>query len=159
MTRAVRTMALAGAVAGVLGCSSLEITAPPFQVIEEIEFHPSLEIDLDAMERRPSGIYIQDLEIGEGDLAEVGATVDVAFGGWIATSGRQFAGERAGILLGFGEIPPGLDEAIQGMRVGGRRKAVVPPELGYGASLNAPVPSGSVLVYEIEVFEVFTPGN
>ena len=125
-------MALAGAVAGVLGCSSLEITAPPFQVIEEIEFHPSLEIDLDAME---------------------------AFGGWVATSGRQFAGERAGILLGFGEIPPGLDEAIQGMRVGGRRKAVVPPELGYGASLNAPVPSGSVLVYEIEVFEVFTPGN
>jgi len=143
--------ALAAALAA---CSSLEITAPSLQVIEEITFHSSLDVDLAAMELQPNGVYLQELEEGTGPVAEAGTTVDVSFDGWVATTGRQFISDRAGIILGVGEIPAGLDQAIQGMRAGGRRRAVVPPQLAYGSSPNAPVPAGSVVVYEIQLFEV-----
>lgn len=155
MNPIVRLGALALA-ACVAGCSSLEITAPPLQQIEEITFHPSLEIDLSAMTRLESGVYVEDLVEGEGEVAEAQTTtVNVAYQGWVATNGRTFIVDEASIILGVGEVPAGLDLAIQGMKGGGRRRAVVPPELGYGRIPNNLVPGGSVLVYEIELLEVF----
>lgn len=139
----------------VAACSSVEITAPPLQVIEQIEFHPSLNVTLSAMTPLESGIYIQDLEEGEGPVAEAQNTVRVGFEGWVATTGQKFVEDEAGIILGVGEIPAGLDQAIQGMKAGGRRRAVVPPLLGYGRIPNGIVPGGSVLVYEIHLFEIF----
>lgn len=150
---ALALLALAGAGTA---CSSVEITAPPLQVIEEIDFHPSLDVDLSQMTRLESGVYIQDIVEGEGPAAEVENTVVLDYEGFLATTGLQFVADRsAQIILGVGEIPAGMDQAVQGMKTGGRRRAVVPPLLGYGRFPNGTVPGGSVLVYELELVEIF----
>ncbi len=137
------------------GCSSVEITAPPLQVVEEIDFHSSLGIDLSRMTRLESGVYIEDLVEGNGPQAEVENTVVVDYEGFIATTGLQFVADReAQIILGVGEIPAGMDLALQGMKTGGRRRAVVPPLLGYGRFNSGPIPGGSVLVYDLELVQI-----
>jgi len=144
----------------VVGCSSVEITLPPSEVIEEITFHPSLGVNLAAMESvEVAGytMYLEVLEEGEGEVAEEGNTVNVSFDGFLATRGNQFVLEQGvAIILGVGEIPLGLDHAIRGMTPGGQRRVVIPPELGYGPASNGNVPAGSVLVYELELNDVFS---
>lgn len=156
-TRGARGLVAGLAAAAVAGCSSVEITAPDLEVIEEITFHPSLSVDLASMTRLQSGVYVEDLEEGTGDPAATGVTANVYWEGYLATRGNQFIQDQAAIILGVGEVPAGLDEAIRGMREGGTRRAVVPPLLGYGRFSNGLVPGGSVLVYEIELIEVVDP--
>jgi len=141
-------------------CSSVEITLPPAEVIEEITFHPSLDVNLAAMdpvEVAGYTMYVEVLEEGDGEVAEEGNTVNVSFDGFLATRGNQFVLEQGvAIILGVGEIPFGLDQAIRGMMPGGQRRVVIPPELGYGPASNGNVPGGSVLVYELELNDVFS---
>jgi FKBP-type peptidyl-prolyl cis-trans isomerase FkpA len=105
------------------------------------DFAPALSVDLNAMVQTASGLYYQDLEVGQGDEAAVGATVTVHYEGWLA--------------LGAETVIPGWDEGVAGMRVGGLRKLVIPPNLAYGAAGVPPtIPGNSTLVFDIELLEV-----
>lgn len=136
-------------------CSSIEVSTPDveFEVIEEVTFDPSLEIDLEQMTKLPSGVYIQDLVEGEGDALANGSWANVNYSGWLRT-GFLFGTGMYQYLVGANQTIPGFEQGMLGMKAGGVRKIIVPPELGYGAVVFDVIPPGSVLVFEVELTEI-----
>ena len=104
-----------------------------------------------------SGLTIIDLILGEGDEAESGQTVTVNYTGTLE-NGEQFDTSygRAPFPfpLGAGRVIKGWDEGVAGMKVGGKRKLVIPPELGYGSRNMGPIPANSTLIFEVELLKV-----
>jgi len=87
--------------------------------------------------KTPSGLTIEDLVVGTGDAAKSGQRVSVHYTGW-TTDGKKFdsskdRGQPFSFGLGRGEVIRGWDEGVAGMKVGGKRKLTIPPDLGYGS--------------------------
>ncbi len=106
-----------------------------------------------------SGLVIEDLDAGSGDVAEKGSMVSVHYTGWL-TDGAKFdsskdRNEPFDFPLGAGHVIRGWDEGVQGMKVGGRRKLTIPPALGYGArGAGGVIPPNATLVFEVELLKV-----
>jgi FKBP-type peptidyl-prolyl cis-trans isomerase len=104
-----------------------------------------------------SGLTIIDLVLGEGDEAKSGQTVTVNYTGTLE-NGEQFDTSygRAPFPfpLGGGRVIKGWDEGVSGMKVGGKRKLIIPPELGYGSRNMGPIPANSTLIFEVELLKV-----
>jgi peptidylprolyl isomerase len=86
----------------------------------------------------PEGLVVDDLEVGSGAEATAGAAVDVHYVGVSWATGRQFDAswdrrETFSFRLGAGQVIPGWDQGVAGMRVGGRRRLTIPPALAYGS--------------------------
>jgi FKBP-type peptidyl-prolyl cis-trans isomerase FkpA len=100
-----------------------------------------------------------DLECGDGDEAIGGTTVTVHYVGTLE-DGTVFDstrddGQPFSFLLGAGDVIPGWDEGIAGMRVGGVRRLVIPPDLAYGEGGFPPaIPPDATLTFEVELLEV-----
>jgi FKBP-type peptidyl-prolyl cis-trans isomerase len=111
------------------------------------------------MTRTPSGLRYQDLVKGQGAEAVAGKSVVVHYTGWLP-NGEKFDSSRDrnepfSFTLGAGQVIAGWDEGVAGMKVGGRRKLVVPPDLGYGTAGAPPdIPPGATLVFEVELLNV-----
>jgi FKBP-type peptidyl-prolyl cis-trans isomerase FkpA len=144
-TRALSTAALLLVGLSLSGCSS-DPTFPPV-------FDPSLGIDLASMTKTASGLYYQDLVLGTGATAVAGDHVNVRYTGWLS-SGEQFDSGDYHFVLGNREAIDGFDEGVTGMNVGGKRKLVLPPELGYGKNGQGPIPGNATLVFEVELLEI-----
>lgn len=128
------------------------------QVQMDLEFADDLDIDLDDMNRTGSGLYYEDIEPGSGLAARDGHVLDTHYTGWL-TTGEQFGTSRDGspysFQLGRHQVPRGIEEGVTGMRIGGVRRLVVPPVLGYGPRGQPPtIPPGATLVYEIELLDI-----
>ena len=102
---------------------------------------------------------ITDIAVGDGAEAQSGATVDVHYTGTL-TDGSKFdssldRGKPFSFRLGAGQVIRGWDEGVAGMRIGGKRKLVIPPEKAYGERGFPPViPANATLVFEIELLGV-----
>jgi FKBP-type peptidyl-prolyl cis-trans isomerase len=99
-----------------------------------------------------------DEVVGTGDEAVVGKTVSVNYLGTL-TDGTKFdssydRNQPFEFKLGGGQVIQGWDQGVAGMKVGGKRKLVIPASLGYGASANGSIPANSTLVFEIELLAV-----
>ena len=120
-------------------------------------YHASLDVDLAQMTRRPTGLYVQDLAVGDGMRADSGDIVRVHYTGWLP-SGVEFDSSREGepieVPLGYGRVIAGWDQGLAGMQVGGRRRLVIPPGLGYGERGSGPIPRSSTLVFDVELVGV-----
>lgn len=107
----------------------------------------------------PSGLIIEDLEAGSGDEAVAGKKVTVHYTGWL-TDGKKFdsskdRGDPFSFPLGARHVIAGWDEGVQGMKIGGRRKLTIPPQLGYGArGAGGVIPPNATLVFEVELLGV-----
>ncbi|MGH9195707.1 MAG: FKBP-type peptidyl-prolyl cis-trans isomerase [Acidimicrobiia bacterium] len=107
----------------------------------------------------PNGLKYQDLTVGNGTLAETGKTASVHYTGWL-TDGTKFdssvdRGQPFSFKLGAGQVIRGWDEGVKGMRVGGKRKLTIPPDLGYGAQGAAGViPPNATLVFDVELLSI-----
>lgn len=117
-----------------------------------------LNVELEEMERRPTGLYVQDVVVGEGARADSGDIVIVHYTGWLP-QGRQFDSSRDGgepleVAIGYGRVIDGWDHGIVGMRVGGQRRLVIPPSLAYGEDGVGPIPGNSTLVFDVELLDV-----
>lgn len=117
-------------------------------------FDPSLNVHLDSMVRRPSGLYVQDLVTGTGAVAALGRNVVVQYVGWLP-NGKRFDGSEITVTLGTNKTIRGWEEGLLGMRAGGKRRLVIPPHLGYGPKATGEIPPNAVLVFEMEVTQVF----
>lgn len=105
-----------------------------------------------------SGLKYTDLVVGTGPSPRVGQMAVVHYTGTL-TDGTQFdssrdKGQPYSFPLGMGRVIPGWDEGVATMKVGGRRKLVVPPALGYGATGNGTIPPNATLNFDIELLDV-----
>jgi FKBP-type peptidyl-prolyl cis-trans isomerase len=110
------------------------------------------------MERTETGLYVQTLRRGRGEVAEVGDNLVVHYEGWLP-DGRKFESSRARhepieIPLGMGVVIEAWDEGLVGMRVGELRRLVVPPELGYGSRGSGAVPPDTPIVFQVELMGI-----
>jgi len=110
------------------------------------------------VEEKKQGVVIQEVVVGTGESAESGKRVVVHYTGRFI-DGTVFdssvtRGEPFQFVLGVGQVIPGWDQGILGMKVGGKRILSVPPELGYGATDYGPIPGGSTLIFEVELLKV-----
>jgi FKBP-type peptidyl-prolyl cis-trans isomerase len=100
----------------------------------------------------------EDLVVGTGDEAVSGKTVTVNYVGTL-TDGTKFDasadhGQPFSFQLGAGRVIEGWDKGVVGMKVGGKRKLTIPPDMGYGAQAVGSIPANSTLVFEIELLKV-----
>ena len=122
-------------------------------------FSAALGVDTTTMTKAPSGFWYTDVATGQGDAAVPGRTVRVHYTGWLP-DGKKFdssrdRGEPFAFTLGAGQVITGWDEGVKGMKVGGRRKLVLPPQMAYGDAGAPPdIPPGSTLVFDVEVLGV-----
>ena len=106
-----------------------------------------------------TGLQYQDLVIGNGAEAVAGKSVTVHYTGTLQ-DGTKFdssvdRNQPFTFTLGAGQVIPGWDEGVAGMKVGGKRKLVIPPDLAYGAQGYPPViPADATLTFEVELLEV-----
>jgi FKBP-type peptidyl-prolyl cis-trans isomerase FkpA len=106
-----------------------------------------------------SGLVIEDLVVGNGATAAGGQRVSVHYTGWLQ-NGNKFdsskdRGQAFMFSLGRGEVIRGWDEGVNGMKVGGRRKLTIPPDLGYGArGAGGVIPPNATLLFEVELLAV-----
>jgi FKBP-type peptidyl-prolyl cis-trans isomerase FkpA len=122
-------------------------------------FSAELGVDTTRMTRAPAGFWYTDVAVGQGPEAVPGRTVTVHYTGWLP-SGKKFdssrdRGEPFAFTLGARQVITGWDEGVKGMKAGGRRKLVLPPEMAYGEGGAPPdIPPGATLVFDVEILKV-----
>ena len=107
-----------------------------------------------------------DVRVGSGAEATAGALVTVIYTGWLYDAARldgkgvQFdtsiGGDPFAFTLGIGQVIQGWDQGIPGMKIGGLRRLIIPPSLGYGAVRFGPIPPDATLIFDIELTDVQT---
>lgn len=103
------------------------------------------------------GVIINDLVVGNGNTAEVGKMLKVHYllslqDGTQVQNSKDF-GQPFEFLLGAGEVIPGWEVGLQGMKVGGTRTIIIPPELGYGPQQVGAIPANSTLIFTVELVD------
>ncbi|AGC45146.1 FKBP-type peptidylprolyl cis-trans isomerase [Myxococcus stipitatus DSM 14675] len=126
----------------------------------KVTYAESLNVDLSTMTLLPTGLYLQDLgAAGTGAEATDGARVQVHYTGWLP-DGTKFESSENKAPIGFNvgrrQVIDGWDQGILGMRVGGKRRLIIPSSLGYGSqgSSSGRIPPYTVLIFEVELISV-----
>lgn len=107
----------------------------------------------------PSGLKYVDLKEGTGPAAKKGDTVEVHYTGWLK-DGKKFdssldRGQPFTFPLGAGRVIKGWDEGVAGMKVGGKRKLIIPPDLAYGSrGAGGVIPPNAELTFEVELLKI-----
>ena len=110
-------------------------------------------------QKEPGDLQIEDLVVGTGAEAQIGNTLSVHYKGTLL-NGTMFdssynRGTPFQFPLGMGRVIQGWDQGVKGMKVVGKRKLVIPPELAYGAAgVPGAIPPNSTLVFEVELLDV-----
>ena len=107
----------------------------------------------------PAELVVDDVKKGKGPKAEAGDTLTMQYVGISWSSGEQFdaswdAGQPFPFELGAGMVIPGWDQGMVGMRKGGRRLLVIPPEMAYGPSGSGPIGPNETLVFAVDLVEI-----
>ena len=108
----------------------------------------------------PTDLVIEDLEVGDGAEATSGATVVTHYVGVAHSTGEEFdaswnRGEPLAFRVGVGQVIQGWDQGLLGMKVGGRRKLVIPPNLAYGdRGAGGAIKPGETLIFVVDLVDV-----
>jgi peptidylprolyl isomerase len=135
-------------------CSDTSTEPLPAVPIEQTVFASSLGVNLAESTKLSSGMYYRDITVGTGATLATGQAVTVHYVGAFA-NGQVFDSNQAPtapypFTLGAGRVIPGWDQGLVGMKVGGRRQLIIPPELAYGPNDYLTIPGNSVLVFTVE---------
>jgi FKBP-type peptidyl-prolyl cis-trans isomerase len=111
----------------------------------------------------PNGLKYTDTKTGDGAAATPGSKVSVHYTGWLYNNGTKGAkfdssvdrGQPFQFTLGAHQVIAGWDEGVAGMKVGGKRTLIIPPELGYGArGAGGVIPPNATLTFDVELLGV-----
>lgn len=131
----------------------------PAPAIEDTTFASSLNITLSSMTKTTNGVYFQDLTPGTGAAAASGSHLTVRYTGYF-TNGTSFdtnigSGKTAlEFTLGSSQVIKGWDEGLVGLKVGGTRRLIIPPALGYGSGQYQNIPPNSILVFTVQLVSI-----
>ena len=118
-------------------------------------------VDDSALTEITEGLKYRDLKVGEGPEVKPHDRVQVHYTGWLtdekATVFDSSKNRGQPAEFGLNEVVRGWSEGIPGMRVGGIRKLVIPPKLGYGSADKGKIPPNSTLIFEVEVLDILPP--
>lgn len=134
--------------------ASEESTAPKETEAATKKSKPKVTVQKGAA---PKKLEVKDLEEGNGASAKAGDAVTVNYVGVNYKTGKEFdaswdRGEPFTFTLGAGEVIPGWDQGVAGMKVGGRRELIIPPSLGYGSAGAPPaIPPNETLVFVVDL--------
>ena len=160
----VAAVALLAAIA-LSGCSSAPTQsaqpAAPAPSSTEASAAPESTAPTSSAATTPSGgkLKITDLKVGKGAAAKTGQTVTVNYTGWLM-DGTKFdssldRNQPFAFPLGAGKVIPGWDQGVVGMKVGGKRELIIPPQLGYGSQgAGGVIPPDATLKFDIELLSV-----
>lgn len=106
-----------------------------------------------------NGLVIEDVKIGDGQEVEKFNIVTVNYTGLLEDGTKFDSSLNPGrspfrFTVGAGQVIKGWDEGLMGMKIGGKRKLTIPPELGYGSRDNGPIPANSTLIFEIDLLGI-----
>jgi FKBP-type peptidyl-prolyl cis-trans isomerase len=110
-----------------------------------------------------SGLKYIDEKVGTGDTAVKGKPVEVNYTGWLYVDGKRGAkfdssldrNQPFSFVLGAKQVIAGWDEGVEGMKVGGKRELIIPPDLAYGSrAVGGVIPANSTLNFEVELLKV-----
>ena len=139
-------------------CRSAPPTAPaPASATQDLKTKPVLG---KGEGPPPCGLVVSDIVVGTGAEATAGKTVSVQYVGVDHATGEQFdaswdrGGEPFTFPLGGGRVIPGWDQGVAGMKVGGRRMLVIPPQLAYGEQGTGPIGPNATLVFVVDLLKV-----
>lgn len=119
---------------------------------------------MNAQNPAASGLKIETLREGKGEGAKAGDKVTVHYTGTL-TDGKKFdssvdRGQPFSFQLGAGQVIPGWDQGLLGMKVGEKRRLTIPPELGYGAEgAGGVIPPNATLIFEVEMLKITAPSR
>ncbi len=104
------------------------------------------------------GLKIEDIKVGTGKEVKSGDTVVINYTGTLQ-NGTKFdssydRGQPFETQIGTGQVIKGWDLGVVGMKVGGKRKLIIPPDLGYGAQSVGSIPPNSTLIFEVELIDI-----
>ncbi len=130
--------------------------ASPSAIISESPASPAA--NMGNLITTADGLQMQDLVVGTGQEVKSGDTVTVNYLGTL-TNGTKFdssydRNQPFTTQIGVGQVIKGWDEGIVGMKVGGKRKLIVPPSLGYGSQNMGSIPPNSTLIFEVELLSI-----
>lgn len=120
-------------------------------------FASGLGVDIAKSTKTPTGLYYRDLNVGDGPVVSVGQRIALRYTAWLS-DGTQFGtnmpdGPTLEFTLGAGELIPGIEQGVLGMRVGGSRQLIIPPSLAYGAAGQGVIPGNAILVVNIAIVD------
>jgi FKBP-type peptidyl-prolyl cis-trans isomerase len=102
-------------------------------------------------------LVVQDESVGTGAEAKIGDMLEVHYVGKLSDGtvfDTSIGGAPFPFMLGAGDVIPGWDQGLQGMRVGGKRLLIIPPDLAYGPSGYGPIPPNATLTFEVELVDI-----
>lgn len=147
------------AAATLSACSSKETQSSVSKKGDDMVMSNSVGDKTEKMISTPSGLQYLDMVAGNGASPAPGKKVTVHYTGWL-TDGRKFdssvdRNEPFVFQIGRGEVIPGWDEGVMTMKIGGKRKLVIPANLGYGAAgAGGVIPPGATLVFEVILLDI-----
>ncbi len=142
---------------GLAGCSPAPKAAAPEPAATAPE--PAQTAPTTKPTPEATALKIEDIKVGTGAEAKSGDTVTVNYTGYL-TDGTKFdssldSGQPFKFTIGAGRVIPGWEQGFAGMKVGGKRKLTIPPELGYGSQgAGGVIPPNATLVFDVELLAV-----
>jgi peptidylprolyl isomerase len=138
------------------GCVSAPPVATAVSGTTDLTKKPQIEV---SDGQPPCNLVVADLVEGTGPAAQQGQQLTMKYVGALYATGKQFdaswdRGQDFPFVLGAGNVIAGWDQGLVGMKVGGRRQLVIPPELGYGAQGQGEIPPGATLIFVVDLVKI-----
>ncbi len=153
LSRSLRRLAAVGGVLFLAACAAEDLTIPKVIPIEQQTWATSLQVTLSQFTKLSSGVYYADSLVGSGTVLTGNPTVSVYYSAYLPSGTKVDERPSSGtpVCFSLAGLIPGWQSGLQGMKVGGKRRLLIPPDQAYGSGGAGAIPGNSNLLFNIEL--------